>query len=94
MGSIPIEAFPIWNTFFIIFVFICLCCFADHKIRVWDVTSGRSAAVLNHHSAEVCGLVANFDTNKFVSSAFDGKVLYPHMYQIPPSSLILPDIGI
>jgi len=46
----------------------------DHKVRVWDSVSAKSVAILDSHKAEVAGLHADFNNNKFISSAFDGKL--------------------
>jgi len=57
-------------------------CSIDHKIRLWDSVTTKPTAVLNTHSAEVCGLEVNWVAKKFMTSAFDGKVLYWDMRKL------------
>jgi len=55
---------------------VLLTCSIDHDVRVWDPTSGKTVAVLDKHRGEVAGLQADFRTNKFLTSGFDGKIFY------------------
>jgi hypothetical protein len=56
---------------------------------MWDSVAGKPTAVLNHHTAEACGLQANFDTKKFISTGFDGKVLYHSPFSFLPHYLLI-----
>eukprot|EP00026_Physarum_polycephalum_P008511 Phypoly_transcript_08599.p1 GENE.Phypoly_transcript_08599~~Phypoly_transcript_08599.p1 ORF type:complete len:419 (+),score=57.46 Phypoly_transcript_08599:179-1435(+) len=59
-----------------------LSCSIDHKVILWDSLTAKPTAVLGHHSAEVCGLQGNFETKKFISTGFDGQVLYWDMRKL------------
>ncbi len=64
-----------WESTYVLF-------YPDNRVKVWNAVSGESICTLRRHTAEVAGLHANFQTNKFLSSSFDGTVLYLFYYPL------------